>query len=135
MLNKDRYKTLEESIKAFKKFCYNQDRCVSCPAYDTKAYDTKAYDAKARGTISGCHFRWLALEAEEENPMPCPFCGSQCRLDTVCMNEDQSSKYVSCTNDRCMYKSPIGKDGSVAIDAHNRVCRAVRAYKESEVKE
>lgn len=119
MTNEEKYKTVEERVKAYTAFCRLHRTCRSCQF--------------GKDNEPSCNFLWLALEAEEEKPMDCPFCGGACEIDNVCTNEDQSSKYVSCTNCNCLYQSPIGEDRSAAIAAHNRVCRAVKAYKESEV--
>ena len=73
-------------------------------------------------------FEWLALEAEEEKPEPCPFCGGECRT-VVNQYEDH---VVGCDN--CCYCSREFNSDSEAISAHNRVARAVMAAKESEVK-
>lgn len=113
MTNEEKYKTVEERIKAFDIFCCNQDTCVSCPAHVITC---------------GCMFRWLTLEAEaEEKPMPCPFCGAKCEVIGAINHR------VKCTE--CNYESTMDIDKGKVIAAHNRVCRAVRAYKESEVKE
>ena len=72
-------------------------------------------------------FEWLALEAEEEKPEPCPFCGGECRT-VVNQYEDH---VVGCDN--CCYCSREFNSDSEAIAAHNRVARAVMAAGESEV--
>ena len=69
-------------------------------------------------------FEWLALEAEEEKPEPCPFCGGECRT-VVNQYEDH---VVGCDN--CCYCSREFNSDSEAIAAHNRVARAVMAAKE-----
>jgi len=64
MKNSEKYKTVEERASAFKRFCDDMHKkhisgpCPSCPAFGNQ-----------------CAFRWLDLEAEEEKPQPCPFCG------------------------------------------------------------
>ena len=73
-------------------------------------------------------FEWLALEAEEEKPEPCFFCGGECRT-VVNQYEDH---VVGCDN--CCYCSREFNSDSEAIAAHNRVARALMAAKESEVK-
>ena len=65
MLNQDKYKTPEERDNAFNKWCFNRD-CKSC---NLKAHNI---DGDA-----GCRFYWLDLEADEEKPEPCPFCGNK----------------------------------------------------------
>ena len=73
-------------------------------------------------------FEWLALEAEEEKPEPCFFCGGECRT-VVNQYEDH---VVRCDN--CCYCSREFNSDSEAIAAHNRVCRAVEAVKKGDVK-
>ena len=73
-------------------------------------------------------FEWLALEAEEEKPEPCVFCGGECRT-VVNQYEDH---VVRCDN--CCYCSREFNSDSEAIAAHNRICRAVEAVKKGDVK-
>lgn len=112
MTNEEKYKTVEERAKAFDIFCRHQGKCASCPVF---------------GGIGNCHFRWLALEAEDEQPENCPFCGGKCEVIGAVNHR------VKCTE--CNYESIMDSDKDAVVAAHNRVCRAVRAYKESEVKE
>ena len=73
-------------------------------------------------------FEWLALEAEEEKPEPCFFCGNK----YLAITKDGNNRWsVSCT--ACLYESRHHADRDTAIAAHNRVARAVMAAKESEV--
>lgn len=62
MTNEQKFKTPEERTSAFGKFC-RFPYCCDC-------------QAKNGGPNKTCVFNWLALEAEEENPKNCPFCGS-----------------------------------------------------------
>ena len=72
-------------------------------------------------------FEWLALEAEEEKPEPCFFCGNK----YLAITKDGNNRWsVSCT--ACLYESRHHADRDTAIAAHNRVARAVMAAKESE---
>ena len=72
-------------------------------------------------------FEWLALEAEEEKPEPCFFCGNK----YLAITKDGNNLWsVSCT--ACLYESRHHADRDTAIAAHNRVARAVRMAKESE---
>lgn len=64
MTNQERYETPQERNSAFTKFCTEQD-CKECECYE-------------KGV--NCSFAWLALEAEEEKPLPCPFCGSEAEV-------------------------------------------------------
>lgn len=69
--------------------------------------------------------RWLALEAEDEKIEPCPFCGESPRATAL-----YAGCVVICD---CGYLSKPYSTEAAAIAAHNRVARAVRAEKESEV--
>ena len=70
-------------------------------------------------------FEWLALEAEEEKPEPCFFCGNK----YLAITKDGNNLWsVSCT--ACLYESRHHADRDTAISAHNRVARAVMAAKE-----
>ena len=64
MLNQDKYKTPDERTDAFNEWCSNRD-CESCELKPRK----------------NCRFYWLALEAEEEKPEPCPFCGGETHIN------------------------------------------------------
>ena len=110
--NEQKYKTAKERVKAFIAYCKNKKEC------DHDSYRRKCPKLK-------CMMEWLALEAEAAKPEPCPFCGSVCRAEF---------DYVRCSNIRCRYVSADKKNIDEAIAAHNRVCRAVAAYNEGEVK-
>ena len=70
-------------------------------------------------------FEWLALEAEEEKPEPCFFCGNK----YLAITKDGNNLWsVSCT--ACLYESRHHADRDTAISAHNRMARAVMAAKE-----
>ena len=74
-------------------------------------------------------FEWLALEAEEEKPEPCFFCGNK----YLAITKDGNNLWsVSCT--ACLYESRHHADRDTAIAAHNRVARAVEAMKKGDVK-
>lgn len=113
MTNEEKYNTPEERYNAFSNYCRNH-KCGCCPMMNM-------------GTSHECAFYWLALEAEEEKPMPCPFCGAKCEVIGAINHR------AKCTE--CNYESIMDSDKEKVIAAHNRVCRAVRAFKESEVKE
>ena len=119
MTNEQKYKTTEERIKAFDDFCKGQgDRCNHCEI------------ARKRLSISRrseCVVYWLALEAEEEKPEPCFYCGNK----YLAITKDGNNLWsVSCT--ACLYESRHHADRDTAISAHNRMARAVMASKESE---
>lgn len=109
MLNQDKYKTPEERVKAF----LSQREFVSSFA-----------------TVIANEFaHWLALEAEEEKPEPCFFCGNK----YLAITKDGNNLWsVSCT--ACLYESRHHENRDTAISAHNRAAHAVRAAKESEVR-
>lgn len=116
MTNEQKYKTPDERIKAFDDFCKGQgDRCNHCEI------------ARKRLSISRrseCVVYWLALEAEDEKPEQCPFCGG-----TTEVTKDEQGYYgVSCIH--CDYTSERYEQYIYAIAAHNRVARAVSAAKE-----
>ena len=51
--NEEKYKTAEERIKAFKKFCTSYKSCVDCPLKKLLPIN-----------YTGCKFFWLELEVE-----------------------------------------------------------------------
>lgn len=116
--NEQKYKTAEERNDAFNEWCFNRD-CESC---ELKAHK---FDGGA-----GCRFYWLALEAEEKKIEPCFYCGNKHIAITKNGNNHWS---VSCRD--CLYESLHHMNRDTAISAHNRVARAVRAAKESEVRD
>ena len=119
--NEMRFKTAEERVKAFGEFCKNEF-CNQCNHLDCKLH-------KQGSAILHCYDGWLALEADEEKPDPCPFCGSQ-------MGEGQSGdnkRVLICDNRNCGYITPKSNTRAEAVAAHNRVARAVRAAKKGVV--
>ena len=110
MTNEEKYKTAEERVKAFSMFCENQGKCASCPAF---------------GRIGNCHFNWIALEAEEEKPMPCPFCGGE-----MVGRFNSFGPSIWSGQCACGYKTKDFLTNVEVIAAHNCVCRAVKAAKE-----
>ena len=116
MLNQDKYKTAKERVKAFNEWCFNMD-CKTCELKSHNSFDGG----------DGCRFYWLALEAEEEKPEPCFFCGNK----YLAITKDGNNLWsVSCT--ACLYESRHHENRDTAISAHNCVARAVRAAKEIE---
>ena len=121
MTNEQKYKTQEERIKAFDDFCKGQgDRCNHCEI------------ARKRLSISRrseCVVYWLAIEAEEEKPEPCFYCGNK----YLAITKDGNNLWsVSCT--ACLYESRHHADRDTAIAAHNRMARAVDAAKQGDMK-
>ena len=82
----EKYKTLKERGDAFIEFCNSHHSCSDCAISNIK----KPKDP--------CAFIWLALEADEDKPLPCPFCGGEAKL---VVNHPIKTKgaYVQCT--RC----------------------------------
>ena len=120
MLNQDKYKTPEERDNAFNEWCFNRN-CESC---NLKAHNFDCGD--------GCRFYWLALEAEEERPEPCPFCGGETHINLGHLKAGVVHYWVDCISPECMYRSAHYTDKDTAISAHNRFARAARMAKESE---
>lgn len=126
LTNEQKYKTPEERIKAFRNHCNPivgncGTRCRLSEPDKSGGYD-----------MMNCFAHWLTLEAELVKPMDCPFCGGKCRI-----RRSPTSVNLACD---CGYHSPFRVPSSngfystdnEAIAAHNRVCRAVKAAKESE---
>ena len=105
--NEMRYKTAEDRVKAFGEFCDHNICDKSCAAYGNLTCET-----------SECMARWLSLEAEEEKPEPCPFCGKECRV--------LRGRIVSVSCSECNYMSSGSTEEAEAIATHNRMARAVR---------
>lgn len=104
MTNGEKYVTAHERAKAFTEYC-------------------RAAELNHRENVGA--FMWLNLEAEEEKILPCPFCGSKCEVSEDGMN-------VVCQ--ACGYNGPVYGCYDMAVEAHNRVARAVMEAKESEAK-
>ena len=118
MTNEQKYKTAKERNDAFSEWCFSRD-CKTC---ELKSHNN--FDGGAE-----CRFYWLDLEADEEKPEPCFFCGNK----YLAITKDGNNLWsVSCT--ACLYESRHHADRDTAIAAHNRVCRAVEAVKKGDVK-
>lgn len=116
MKNFEKYKTALERSRALSAFC-GKNTCDKCAL------------GNLNRNVIDCQFAWLDLEAEEDEPMDCPFCGSS----TEVVIDECGCYSISCIH--CEYCSPAYNEDKYAIEAHNRICRAVAAYNESEVKE
>lgn len=103
MTNEERYKAPEERADAFREFCASNE-CNKCEC---------AKDG--RKLFELCEFRWLALEAEEEKPLPCPFCGSK----DIKVIQATVSGYVAVCND-CWAATRAETTKADAIAAWNR---------------
>lgn len=114
IINEQKYKTAEERVEAFNRFCSRTADCVGC-------------ELRGSGTFV-CQFKWLALEAEEDSIEPCVYCKSKMSPMRV-----GNTFRVYCNT--CGYQSSGSFETmQAAIAAHNRVARAVRAASEMEVK-
>lgn len=120
MINGEKYKTADERNAALDKFCKRHGRyCLSCPICH--------YD----GEDSECDmFKWLELEADEDNPMNCPFCGGETQVVRVF----GGAYSIHCLGKGCGYASGQEANQTETIAAHNRVCKAVATYKKSNKK-
>lgn len=106
MKNFEKYKTTRERMIAFDEFRKTHKEWFNAPS---------------------CAFKWLDLEAEEK-PMPCPFCNNEYVEVGKAVNGMRDVKCI------CGYRSQAKDSESEVIAAHNRVCKAVAAYKKGEVK-
>ena len=117
MLNSQKFTTAEERGRAFDRWCRGNNGCDRCTLHD----------AGIELSTCVCSFYWLDLEAEEEKPLPCPYCGGETEVvgtgayQVVCM--------------KCMYASAMRADMDLCVSDHNRVARAVMeaGKKEKEV--
>ena len=100
MTNEEKYKTQKERTDAFIEFCEKRQSCEKCLAISRQRPGPE------------CAFRWLALEAEEEKPMPCPFCGG------VAFVIDCTEPYVQCG--KCGVHTNCYSSKSDAVAAWNR---------------
>lgn len=116
MTNREKYKTEEARSEAFYKFCDKHGYCGNgCILWS----NVKCGEVH-------CMILWLDLEAEEEKPMNCPFCGNKCVV---------TQDLIKCLYKHCAYTSgDYDHTASENIAAHNRICKTVAAFKESEAK-
>lgn len=120
MKNFEKYKTTKERVDAFRKFCK--------PVVWNCAKVCKVGNANELGGVDPmeCSSNWLDLEADELKPMPCPFCGKDCSF-SICRGDNCG--VVACNY--CGYRSSHTATVEGAIMNHNRVCKAVAAFKEN----
>lgn len=107
MTNEEKYKTPEKRQDAFNRYCTTR-MCSDCQVHKIHNPDVRV----------GCMFRWLALEAEEEKPLACPFCGGDAEVFSAMYAHRLDGARVRCT--RCWAITPVYKDESEAIAAWNR---------------
>lgn len=118
MKNSEKFKTAEERAKAFTKWCAEKQKTAI-----GKVAKHECSDCPLDEHTPCCFFFWLDLEAEEEKPLPCPFCGSNTVVKSNVTVRHVDNHLVECTN--CQYRSEEKFDRDCAIAAHNRVARAV----------
>lgn len=119
MKNFDRFKTADERDSAFRKFCGKRE-CESCDLDVSDKF--------------WCTFAWLELEAEEDEILPCPFCGGEVVVGYTTNIHKEDFRQVWCKDiERCGYYCEKRKSADEAIAAHNRVAKAVMAAMEKEV--
>ena len=120
MTNAEKYLTADERAKAFSLYCNGQD-ISRCPDDRRIACVHRCVE---------CALRWLDMEAKEEKPLPCPFCGSNTVVTSYVTVRHVDNHLVECTN--CQYRSEEKFDRDCAIAAHNRVARAVMEAEKKE---
>ena len=65
--------------------------------------------------MARCEFAWLALEAEEEKLLPCPFCGGEAEAVSAMYGHKLEGARVRCTG--CWAITPVCMGKSKAIAA------------------
>lgn len=109
MTNAEKFKAAEVRAKEFGKWCEKN-----------KIFDSHGNTACAWRCVF-CTFAWLDREAEDDEPLPCPFCGN----NSVLIVNDKSSPMPWSVKCSCGYSSERTPDKELTIAAHNRVARAV----------
>jgi len=107
-------------MKNFQKFVTAQERAEAFGRYWREFHEREILI----GDILTV-FAWLDLKAEEEKPLPCPFCGYECRCEKL-----GDVNNVECQNSLCNYQSGGLMSKQEAIAAHNRVAKKCREGKE-----
>lgn len=115
MTNAEKFKSEEERKRAHEAWCNNRN-------------NEKKFRCPDVGCV-GCAFRWLNLEAEMENSLPCPYCGRA--VDVYEIGQFNKKVQLRCT---CGYRSTWCDNVDVAISAHNRMARAVIEAEKKEEK-
>lgn len=107
MTNEEKFKTVEERIKAFKKFC-KEKYCEGCPCKEK----TADYRTPVR-----CMLAWLELEYIEVKPLSCPFCGCS-DIGVYAHSSLVQMKYAQCKG--CDSQGAVRATVDEAIKAWNR---------------
>lgn len=119
MTNEEKYTTPDERVKAFSEFCRRHNQDCSRDRCFTTSNATK------------CAFSWLTYDVEEEKPEPCPFCHGNMQS----MVDQNNDTHCLVCYGGCGYTTGAYASEAEAVKWHNRVARAVKAYKESEVRD
>lgn len=115
MTNGEKFKTVEERKEPFKRFC-NSRLCTDCEIFSRRFSERE------------CGLFWLDLEAEEEKPDNCPYCGAKTRVSMGLPGfSEEHPAFVVC--DECGYASGKGADVDEAIARHNALCRRLKGEK------
>lgn len=111
MKNSEKFKSIQERSDAFRGFCRSR-HCQDCELDPTQ------------DNIE-CAYAWLNLEAEEEKPMPCPFCGGTQLEEPYALDRGHKEDYtVWCP--QCGYRSCFCNTKEGAIARHNALCRRLK---------
>lgn len=103
MTNEEKYKTTNERMGAFGRFCKGQERkkgCLGCPVGGVPTYREQ------------CALAWLALEAEEKL-LPCPFCGGDAEIEFI--PSFRNSHFVRCKICLSSVRGYDTKDKAIAV--------------------
>ena len=123
MTNAEKYRTAEARSKAFTKWCSEKQKTAI-----GKVAKHECSDCPLDEHTPCCFFYWLDFEAEEEKPLPCPFCGCKSLVGT------DHRGFFLCECSECDYHSQCYTHPYEAIAAHNRVARAVMEAEKKEGK-
>lgn len=106
MTNEEKYKTTDDRVYAFRKHCRDKGTCRDCALNETGVSRTICVDR--------CILNWLALEAKEEKPLNCPFCGGEAKATRL------GDKEFSVRCDGCFVETDAYDTKDDAIAAWNR---------------
>ena len=75
-----------------------------------------------------CALRWLYMESEEEQPLPCPCCGNNMLYKHDIYGDAKT--WISCK--KCGYRSPWEFNLDAAVSRHNEIARIMARGKKCE---
>ena len=110
MTNKERYKTTDDRVYAFRKHCIDKGTCHDCALNEKGVSRTMCVDR--------CILNWLELEAEEEEPINCPCCGGMALLENGTDGCGYYWEYVVCHS--CGLRTTTQTTKGAAVDKWNR---------------